>query len=159
MKQWFLRFTPREQLALLSMAAAVTLYAVFMLLVAPLGKARDEMAARNDSTAELLTRVDGMAAEISALRETDRGRPAAAQRNLTALVNSSAERFGLRPSRLQPNARGAVQVRFEAAPLAALLRWVHDLETSRGLAVEELSVSQTASAGTVSVTARVASLQ
>lgn len=159
MKQWFLRFTPREQLALLLMASAVTLYALFMLIVAPLAAAREEMVSRNAATAELLARVDGMAAEISALRETNEGRPAAAQRNLTALVNSSAERYGLRPSRLQPNSRGAVQIRFEAAPLAALLRWVHDLEVSRGLAVEELSMSQTASAGTVSVTARVASLR
>jgi len=159
MKQWFLRFTPREQLALLLMTAAVTLYALFMLLVAPLGKARDDMASRNDATAELLARVDGMAAEISALREADQGRPRGAQRNLTALVNSSAERYGLRPSRLQPNARGAVQVRFEAASLAALLRWIHDLEANRGLAVEELSMSQTSSAGMVSVTARIAALQ
>jgi general secretion pathway protein M len=159
MKQWFLRFTPREQLALLLMAAAVTLYAVFLLLVAPLGEARDAMASRNAATAELLARVDGMATEITALREAEAGRPAAAQRNLTARVNSSAERYGLRPSRLQPNARGAVQVRFEAAPLDALLRWVHELETGRGLAVEELSMSQTARAGTVSATARIAALQ
>jgi type II secretory pathway component PulM len=158
MKQWFLRFTPREQLALLLMAGAVILYAVFLLLVAPLGAARNDMASRNAATAELLARVDGMATEILSLREADAGRPAAAQRNLTASVNSSAERFGLRPSQLQPNARGAVQVRFEAAALDALLRWIHDLETSRGLAVEELSLSQTASAGTVSVTARIAAL-
>lgn len=159
MKQWFLRFTPREQLALLLMTAAVTLYAVFLLLVAPLGEARDAMVSRNAATAELLARVDGMATEISALREAEAGRPAAAQRNLTARVNSSAERYGLRPSRLQPNARGAVQVRFEAAPLDALLRWIHELETGGGLAVEELSMSQTASAGTVSATARIAPLQ
>ena len=49
-----------------------------------------------------------------------------------------------------------MQVRFESAPLGPLLRWIHDLESERGLAVEDLSMSQTATAGVVSASARIA---
>lgn len=156
MREWFLRFSVREQLALLLMAVAVLAWLLFVLALAPLSEARSELARRNEATALVLARVDAMATELRALGDSagSAGRPDA--RNITALVNSSAERFGLQPSRLQPNSRGAVQVRFEGAALAALLRWIHDLETSRGLVVEELSLSQTASAGSVSATLRIA---
>lgn len=155
MKAWFLRFTVREQLALLLMALAVAIYLIVVLLVAPIADARRELVARNAATADALARVDRMAAEIRELRKNNAGADRSARRNLTALVNSSAERFGLRASRLQPSSSGAVQVRFESAPLGPLLRWIHDLETERGLLVEDLSMSQTATSGIVSVSARV----
>jgi type II secretory pathway component PulM len=157
MKAWFLRFTPREQLALLAMAVAVAVYVLVLLVVVPLGEARRALAARNDAAAETLARVEGLASRIEALR-TGASTGGGESRNLTALVNASAERFGLRPSRLQPNGRGAVQVRFEAAPLGPLLRWLHEVESERGLAVEELSLNQTQLAASVSVTARIASI-
>jgi len=158
MKSWFLRFTPREQIALLCMAAAVAAYALVLLLFVPLGEARREMAARNEAAAETLARVEGLASRIDALRGDGENVRRSAERNLTALVNTSAERFGLRPTRLQPNGRGAVQVRFEAAPLERLLRWLHQIENERGLVVEELSLNQTQLAASVSVTARIAAL-
>jgi type II secretory pathway component PulM len=157
-KAWFLRFSVREQVALLIMAAAVGAYVVLMLIVLPLGKARADMAERNEATAEALVRVDALVSELRALRESGASEQRSGERNLTALVNGTAERFGLRPSRLQPNSRGAVQVRFEAATLEALLRWLHDLESARGLVVEELSMTQSAAAGVVSATARIAPL-
>ncbi len=158
MKDWFLRFTPREQLALLIMSAAVILYAFVVLVLLPLGNAREELAERNIATATALARVDGLATEIKELRKAG-GTARSAGRNLTATVNRSAERFGLRPSRLQPNSRGGVQVRFESAALESLLRWLHSLEDGQGLLVEELSLSQTQLAGTVSATVRIAALQ
>jgi type II secretory pathway component PulM len=158
MKDWFLRFTPREQIALLVMAAAIMVYTLVLLLFLPLGEARREMAARNAATAEALARVEGLASRIEALRDGAETQSRSEARNLTALVNASAERFGLRPTRLQPNGRGAVQVRFESAPLAPLLRWIHEVENERGLVVEELSLNQTQLAASVSVTARIAAL-
>lgn len=156
MKSWFLRFSLREQLALLSMLAAVSLYVLFVVLILPQARARTELAANNAATAATLSRVDAMASEISALRETtDRGsrsdRP-----GLSALLNDSANRYDLQISRMQPNSRGAVQLRLETAGLDALLRWVHHLETGENLLVEELSLNQTSNAGVVSATLRVA---
>lgn len=158
MKEWFLRFSVREQLALLLMAVAVGVYCIFMLLVQPLARSREELAARNLATAESLKRVDMMATEIRALRAGDTPANRGARRNLTSSLNSSAERFGLRISRLQPSSSGAVQLRFERAALEQLLRWIHELETAEALQVEDLSLSQTSDAGVVSATLRVSAL-
>ena len=158
MKAWFLRFSIREQIALLLMAAVVALYGTVMLLLQPLGQARAELEARNVATAEVLKRVDGMATEIRTLRAGEATGSRAARPNLTALLNSSAERFQLRISRVQPNSQGAVQLRFERAELDRLLRWIYELETTESLLVEDLSLSQTSDAGVVSATLRVTAL-
>jgi type II secretory pathway component PulM len=158
MKAWFEAYPLREQLALLLMAAVIVIYILVLFVFRPLGQAKSELAARNVATAEVLQRVDVMAAEIRSLRNADSGRSSAPAANLSATLNDSANRYQLRVSRLQPNSRGAVQLRFESAPLEALLRWLHDLESRQGLLLEELSLSQTSSAGVVSATVRVAAL-
>lgn len=156
MKDWFLKFPLRDQVALLLLGAALLLYLVFMLMIKPLGEARVELANRNVATAEALQRVDGMVTQIRDLRSSARGRNSSSTQNLTALLNQSAGRFELPISRLQPNSRGAVQVRFEAVSLESLLRWIHQLETADNIVVEELSMTQTSSAGIVGANLRVA---
>lgn len=153
MKAWFLRFTEREQLALLAMVFIVALYLVFVLLVQPLGTARERLEQTNRSTAEVLQRVDGLASAIKAQRAAGAG--PARTRNLTGMLNRGAEAAGLRIARLQPNNRGAVQLRLENVPFDALLRWLHSLEQLDGLLIEELSVSQAGAEGIVSASLRV----
>ncbi len=156
MKSWFLRFTLREQLMLLAMAVAVLGYIVVALVLLPMERQRDEHAARNVAAGQVLGRVDAMVTELEALRDNSSRAASGRNRNLTALLNRSAANLGLQISRLQPNSRGAVQVRFETAALEPLLRWIHRLETADGLVVEELSMSQTSAAGYVSASLRVA---
>lgn len=153
MKQWFLRFTPREQLALLVMALVVAAYLLVVAAVLPLERARAQLLDTNAATAAVLQRVDNLASAIMAQREAGSG--PARSRNLTALLNTSAEAAGLRITRLQPDSRGAVQVRLESVPFSPLLQWMHALELSEGLVIEELSVSQAGSVGIVSATLRV----
>lgn len=155
MKDWFERYTLREQLALLAMALVVTLYLLGVFVIQPLGQARADLAARNTATAEALLRVDAMATEIRALKDTEGASRGTRSANLSASLNQSAGRYALRVSRLQPNSQGSVQLRFESAPLDALLRWIHELETIQGLRLDDLSLSQTSTAGTVSATLRV----
>lgn len=155
MKDWFLRYSQREQLALLLMAGVVLVYLLLMFVLLPLRDARHEMRQRNEATAQVLVRVDLMAAELEQLRAGDSASRAPSG-NLTARLNSSADRQGLQISRLQPNGRGAVQLRFESAPLEPLLRWLYSLEVEQGMLLEELSLGQTSTAGIVSASLRVA---
>lgn len=159
MKDWFERFSLRDQLALLIMFSAVFVYVVVLFVVRPLGQAREELSARNAATAAVLRRVDAMATEIQLLRGAQSDSGAASTVNLSASLNESASRYLLRVSRLQPNSQGSVQLRFESAPLDALLRWIYELETLQGLRVDDVSLSQTSTAGVVSVTLRVAAFK
>lgn len=154
MRQWFSRFTGREQVSLLVLTAALAIFFAYHLVWSPVVAARDEMARRNLASAESLQRVSAMVSEIAQRRES--GDSPAQGRSITALVNQSSLEQGLTVTRLQPNSRGEVQVRFEAAAFDALIRWLYQLESGEGALVTELSLSESGTPGRVNATVRIA---
>ena len=154
MKDWFSRYDPREQLALLLMAVAVGLYILYFLVWAPVATMRNEMAARNDSAAQSLQRVDAMVSEVLRLRSNGEGAPR--KRNLTSLINQSTSALALPVSRLQPNSRGEIQVRLENAIFDDTLKWLHEMEYNQGLLIREVSITQSGQVGRVNASIRIA---
>jgi len=153
-RQWFSRFTGREQVSLLVLVAALLVFIAYHLIWSPVVEARDEMVRRNLASAESLQRVSAMVSDIAQRRES--GDSGSQGRSITALVNQSSLKQGLTVTRLQPNSRGEVQVRFEAAAFDALMRWLYQLESGEGALVTELSLSESGTPGRVNATVRVA---
>lgn len=153
MKQWLAGLNQREQLSLLLLAIALGLYIVYMLLLAPLDRARDELQRQNRGVAESLERVDAMVSQVIQLRDSGAS-AGAARRNLTSLINSSTADNHLQVSRLQPNSRGEVQVRLEDASFDDFIAWLYQMEYREGLVVLEASVTQAGTAGRVNASVR-----
>lgn len=153
-RHWFYRFTGREQISLLLLAAALAAFFLYHLVWSPVIAARDEMAQRNLATAESLQRVSTLVSEIAQRRGVGSVLPPA--RSVTALVNQTSLELGLTVARLQPNTRGEVQVRFETAAFDALMRWLYQLESKEGALITELSLSESGAPGRVNATVRVA---
>lgn len=154
MRNWFEGLTQREQLSLLLVLLAVALYLVYVLLLSPLGQAREQLALQNKGVAESLQRVDVMVSQLMALR--DSGASGRQQRNLTTLINRSTAAAGLQVSRLQPNSRGEVQVRMEAAVFDDLMGWLYQVEHRESLLVREVSITKAGAVGRVNATIRLA---
>lgn len=154
MKEWFAGLNQREQLSLVALGFALSLYFLYMLAWAPLAEQRNRLTLQNQSTAESLQRVDAMVSEITRLRAG--GVASTAQRNLTALVNQSTNRYGLQVSRLQPNSRGDIQVRLENAVFDDLVAWLDEIENREGLLVTEVAITRTGSSGRVNASIRIA---
>ena len=154
MREWYASLNQREQLSLLALSLAVGLYLVYMLVWSPLAEQRDRLELQNRAVAVSLQRVDVMVSEITRLREG--GSDTRARRNLTSLINGSTSRHELQVSRLQPNSRGEIQVRLEAAAFDDLLGWLHEMEYSEGLLVREVSITQGGAVGRVNATVRIA---
>lgn len=148
------RFTPREQLSLLALALALAIYLLYQVLWLPMHDARSEMQRRNTSTAEVLQRVDAMVSEVLYLRST--GTAAPKRGSLTGVINRTTAQFSLPVSRLQPNSRGDLQVRFEAVSFDDLLQWMHRLETVDSILINEVSISQSGGPGRVNATLQLA---
>jgi type II secretory pathway component PulM len=153
MKEWFARFNPREQVSLLVLAAALSLFLLYQLVWSPVSGMRDDMAERNHRLAEVLLRMDGMVSQIQTLRQS--GASNRPRRNLASLINASTGEHELQVLRLQPNSRGEVQVRLEDAVFDKLLSWLHQVEFQEGLVVHEVSLNQTGSSGRVNATVRI----
>jgi type II secretory pathway component PulM len=154
LKEWFAGLNQREQLSLVALGFALGLYFLYMLAWAPLAEHRNRLTLQNQSTAESLQRVDAMVSEITRLRAG--GVASTAQRNLTALVNQSTNRYGLQVSRLQPNSRGDIQVRLENAVFDDLVAWLDEIENREGLLVTEVAITRTGSSGRVNASIRIA---
>jgi general secretion pathway protein M len=154
MKNWFLQHNQREQVSLLVLAFALGLYLLYMLVWSPLDSLRDKLEVQNRGVAETLQRVDAMVSEVMQIRDSGTG--TSSRRNLTSLINKSTGRLGLQVSRLQPNARGEIQVRLESAAFDTVLLWLHEMEFREGLLVREVSITQAGSAGRVNATVRIA---
>ena len=156
MKHWFSQFNQREQLSLLLLGCALFLYILYMWVWSPVASQRDQLALQNQGVAESLQRVDAMVSEVMQLRDSDGRGAAGTRRNLTSLINQSTARQQLQVTRLQPNSRGEIQVRLEAAAFDDLLLWLHEMEHAQALLVREVSITQAGSAGRVNATVRIA---
>ena len=156
MKSWFSQFNQREQLSLLVLGVALGRYLLYMLVWSPRAGQRDRLENQNRGVAASLQRVDVMVSEVLQLRAEEGGSTGGARRNLTSLINQSTARLQLAVTRLQPNSRGEIQVRFESAAFDDLLQWLHEMESGEGLLVREASITQAGSSGRVNATVRLA---
>lgn len=152
MKEWFEQYTPREQMWLLGGGLALGLYLLLVFVWRPVNDMRDEMLHRNQATQTSLARIQTMASELKQLQ--GQGAGAASDRNLNQLINSSTAEYALQPSRIQPNAKGEMQIRFEDARLADLLRWLHRIEVVDGLLIVDASIVQGERGGIVNANIR-----
>ena len=151
MKQWFYSLPRRDQLALAVLALVLGFWIVFKMILGPVAAAREQLVDSNRNASALLARVDAKVTELQALRsdgDTESGG------NITALVSRSAEAAGLAVSRLQPNSRGEVQVRFEGVDFDRLLGWLAQVEGDQQLTVIDASIAQAGRAGGVNATLR-----
>ncbi|MEE4203559.1 MAG: type II secretion system protein GspM [Halieaceae bacterium] len=153
MKQWFYSLPRRDQVALALLVLALGLWLIFKMALGPAASARHQMAENNRNAAALLARVDAKVTELQALRSAG---DSSGGGNITALVSRSSEAAGLAISRLQPNSRGEVQVRFEGVDFDRLMSWLAQVENDQQLIVIDASIAQAGRAGGVNATLRLA---
>lgn len=152
MREWFAGLTQREQVAVLALSLVLALWLLYQLALAPVLEQRRLLRDSNASAAALLGRVDLKVAELTNLRNS--GGSVAV--NLTASINQSTQAVGLAVSRMQPNSRGEVQVRFEDVDYDRLVQWIHRAELTDGLVIVDASIGQAGRSGGVNATVRVA---
>jgi general secretion pathway protein M len=151
LKEWFQKFTQREQVYLLAVGMAILLYLLLVVLWQPLSHKRNEMEIRNVQVAQQLARVQALASELQQLQSSGSKRN---NLNMNELINNSTNKYGIRPSRIQPNSRGETQIRFENVGFTPLLRWLHEIEDEEGILVREVAINQGDRGGVVKATIR-----
>lgn len=156
MKAWFSHLSQRDQTALLLLAVVASGWLVYQGLLSPMSEKRAQMAVNNDSASALLSRVDAKVAQLMYLRDQSEGAPSG---SLTATISRASEALQLPVKRLQPNSRGEVQVRFENVDYDRLVKWLYGAETSDGLVIVDLSITQAGRSGGVNATVQVAAGQ
>ena len=152
MREWFNAQTPRDQIALITLAAAVVIYGVVAFALVPASEARSQMVANNKAATAQLARVEAKVSQLVDLRANGES---GQNQNLSSTLSAAAQNAGLIVKRLQPNSRGEVQVRFESVEFDALLQWLQTIEGNEGLRIIDASVSDAGRSGGVNATLRV----
>jgi type II secretory pathway component PulM len=148
---WFEALSRRDQIALLVLGGALTLWLFIQLVVIELDGRRARLTRANQMLSEQLVRVDFKTEQLAGLRAGDGGRRV----NLTQTLSQASDAHNLAVKRLQPNSRGEVQIRFEGVDFDGLLKFLEDIEGSSGLRVMDASVSSAGRDSGVNATLRV----
>lgn len=145
------KYNRREQMLILGCAVVLALYLVWLLLLTPIQKKRDQLYLANTSSTQTLGRVQILAAQIQQLRAQG---DAGSGENINALIDSSLRANGLQMSGLQPGSNGEVRVRLDRAAYQPLMQWLYEMEYKQGITVTDLSLAATNDPGQVTVNLR-----
>ncbi|MFT5481513.1 MAG: general secretion pathway protein M [Halieaceae bacterium] len=154
---WFQQLRHREQLIVFAGCVALLGMFLYTAILAPLSRNTESLQRQNIASAKALESVESMVARIEALRRSGASEASGSGgANLARLINTHAARFNLKISRMQPNSKQEMQVRFEEAVFGDLLSWLYQLEIADGLIVKEVAITQTGGVGLVTATIRLA---
>jgi general secretion pathway protein M len=145
------KYNRREQMMILGCAVVLVLYLVWLVVLTPIQKKRDQLHLANTSSTQTLGRVQILAAQIQQLRLEGN---ASAGENINGLIDSSLRANGLQMSGLQPGSNGEVRVRLDRASYQPLMQWLYELEYKQGITVTDLSLASTNDPGQVTVNLR-----
>jgi general secretion pathway protein M len=145
------KYNRREQMMLLACGLAVAVYLLWLVVVVPIQKKRDQLLTANTASTQALGRVQIMSAQVQQMRSQGNSvNPA----NISGVIDSSLRANGLNMSNFQPGANGEVRVRLERASYDALMQWLYEMEFKQGISVSDLSIAATNDVGQVSVSLR-----
>lgn len=148
-------FNRREQTMLFVGALLIVLYAMWLVLLAPLQNKRDRLLEANIATEQSLGRVQMLANQLQNLTQQS-AQAGGDGDNINGVINASLGENGLAMSNFTPSGGGEVRVRIDKASSEALMQWLFDLENKHHIAIHELNISAANDPGQVAVTLRLA---
>lgn len=150
------KYNRREQMMILGCAVVLVLYLVWLLLLTPIQKKRDQLYQANTSSTQTLGRVQITVAQIQQLRSQG---SANANENINGLIDSSLRANGLQMTGLQPGSNGEVRIRLDRAAYQPLMQWLYEMEYKQGITVTDLALASTNDPGQVTVNLRLQKAQ
>lgn len=143
MTAFFANRTQREKLMLTALAALALIWLVVAQVWLPMQAHRREIAARiprvESALLQLQTVADPLVPQIADPRAT------------SAIITETADTFGLRISRLQPQDT-QVQLTLEDAPFETVLLWIEALQREDALRLVDLTLTRRPAPGVVGTT-------
>ncbi|MEJ2443440.1 MAG: type II secretion system protein M [Exilibacterium sp.] len=148
---WFYQRDRSEQIILALGALVLLIYVLWFMVLQPMGKAREEQRRINVATAEQLSRVRILAAELKSSEQQSggSGRRRRGGGSIAELLDQTLRQNNLSMKGFQPSSNGEVKLRLDGVAFDNLLQWLYELESQHQVEVRELSVLSGKSAGIV----------
>ena len=149
MMSWIQQLAPRERLILGCGAVAAIAIIVWGLLWKPLHDGRTQLADQVDQKSNLY--IDVQRAMSVDGQDTDNPAPGGAGQSILILIDTSARSYGLAESFTQtrPNGPNEISVSFQRAPFDTIVSWLIELESTYGIAVNSVSMTDSGQPGLI----------
>ncbi|GAK33155.1 hypothetical protein JCM17846_19380 [Iodidimonas nitroreducens] len=147
MKSWWMDLSGRERRLLQGAALILLILGGWQFILRPLLDYRAEQMAVRQSALTTLEEIEGLAADVLALRARQKSMaPLAGKGNATAdpvrsIISRTASEKGLSMTRLMPEEDGGVTIWFDQISSPQLFSWIADLQTEHGIRVMRASLS------------------
>lgn len=139
---WWAERSPREQIMLRVLGGILALVLVWLLVLRPLGPAREAAETRHAKAIDTLAEAHAQAASLRLLRKNP---PPPLAAPVAEFVRTAANETGFQLSRADPIGGDGVIISIVSAKPAAFFDWTASLER-RGIFVEQLTVRTNADA-------------
>lgn len=127
LRSWFEGRSLREKRLLLAMAALAVLTLLWAAIIRPVG---DGLSSARERHADAVIRLGQTEAQVAALRDAQRAKPAPLTGTLADVVRARADAAGFALSSLDQDGADQVRVGIQSARPGALVAWLARLERS-----------------------------
>ena len=152
MKEWWNKLQSREQNFVLVAGIVVILFLFYSIVWAPLVTARDDTKMQVENNQQLLSWMSAKSAQIKQLKLTNPNAVKAdSKRSLLAIVDSMANRLGLRSSikQIQPDGPHIATIWIEEISFDSLTMMLGQLDKNSNVKVKEASITKLDKPGVV----------
>ncbi|WP_096085598.1 type II secretion system protein GspM [Agaribacterium haliotis] len=146
-KTWWQEASSRDQMAVMALAFALIIFALFSYVLTPVQNMADSQIARVEAQQAALERVKTLAAQWKNRKQSG---AASSSASVEKKVQGSFAKHGLRPSGFDASGRSGIRVRFDAVEYVKLLGWLYDLELQQGMKMKDINLAASSDVGRVS---------
>lgn len=151
-KQWWDQASSRDQIMLMAGAVFLLVYLLFVAVLGPVKDMRDKEVVRNTAQRASLERVKELAAKV--MEQNAAASSGAQQSSIESIVQRSFGPNNLQVSSMDSSGNNGLRLRFDEVPFDSALKWLHEMEVTQGLQIQDLAISPTNNPGMVSVNLR-----
>lgn len=148
------QFDRREQGLLLLVGGILALLLLWLVLLQPLSNMVTDQQANNTILNSQLQQARAMAVELKQLKGNSKSGNASNAMDLQRMIAQSLRSHGLATSNFTPNSDSSCSLRFDQVSFNTLAQWLHQMEMSHGVAVDNLAINPTGDSGIVKVSVR-----
>jgi len=148
--QWWDGLTSREQGLLAGATLVVVIGFLYWGIWQPLDSRYRQAEAGVRGQQQLLAWVQQQADTVVSLQASGQRAPGRSTQSLSQIVTSTAGRYDIRPSRMQPQGEN-LQVWVDSVRFDNLLRWLEQLQQGYGVTVTVADIAREEAAGLVKV--------
>lgn len=148
-KRAFYGLQPREQNLIVLMGVVIAIALVYLLVMYPAQNAVQDATKRLDAKQSLLSWMQSNEEAAKAASKISDA-PSGSGQNILATVNKSASRYQITLQRYEPEGKDKLRVWLEDTSFNNMVRWMHQLESRKGVSVSSISIDSEKSPGLVS---------